>query len=672
MHELKDLRERIIELEDLLESADRKADILTNLLKEANAEFERTLELVTRTETNFRAVFENAPEAIYIIDTDTRQIIDCNPFVVAWLGYSREQLLSMKMDDVIVAEAADVRNNIRMALDKGMVRVQERRYIKKDGTVVDAEVTGTVVEYGGKRRLAILVRDVTERKQLEELSRYKELFENVSDPVFINDFQGRFLEANEGACQLFNYSREQLLKMRVRDLVKPNQLRILAESGKQIRKGESVAFELELVTKTGEPILFEFHARPITFKRKRASLSVARDLGFRKQFEEALIRTERLTAVGEMASGVAHNFNNLLQMVMGAGQAALAKLKSGKVGQCGDAIATILNSCERGADIVRRIKEFTDVGAEEVEQARSFDLAELVQEAVELTKPFWKDLPTFKKYKINLINAKQCFVKGKPSEIYEVLVNLIKNALEAMPQGGCLTISTRSEKGKIHLTVSDTGQGIPEGDLQRIFEPFFTTKGLKSSGLGLSSSYGIVKKHGGEIHVESALGTGARFTVILPKAKPPAKKRATSRKREAATGPQIRFLVIDDEPNILKAIIMFFEDSEIEIVTARSGREGVKIFKDGGIDVVLCDLGMDDMNGWDVGEAIKKFCESKGIPKPPFLIYTGWDTKLKPEELAQRGVDQVVTKPVPYDQLLRIIQDVTSSGKPAKTRSIGN
>jgi CheY-like chemotaxis protein len=98
----------------------------------------------------------------------------------------------------------------------------------------------------------------------------------------------------------------------------------------------------------------------------------------------------------------------------------------------------------------------------------------------------------------------------------------------------------------------------------------------------------------------------------------------------------------------------------------------VKIFKDGGIDVVLCDLGMDDMNGWDVGEAIKKFCESKGIPKPPFLIYTGWDTKLKPEELAQRGVDQVVTKPVPYDQLLRIIQDVTSSGKPAKTRSIGN
>ncbi|MBI5248451.1 MAG: PAS domain S-box protein [Desulfomonile tiedjei] len=670
MHEIKGLKERILELENLLESADRKADILTNLLKEANAEFERTLELVSRTESNFRAVFENAPEAIYIIDTDTRQIIDCNPFMEAWLGYNREELLSMKMDDLIVAEPSDVQNNIKMALDRGLVRVQERRYIKRDDTVVDAEVTGTVVEYGGKRCLAILVRDVTERKQLEELSRYKELFDNVSDPVFINDFQGRFLEVNEGACQLFNYSREQLLTMRVKELVRPNQLRILSESGKRIKTGETVAFELELLTKKGEPIPFEFHARPIIFKRKRAALSVARDLSFRKQFEEALIRTERLTAVGEMASGIAHNFNNLLQMVMGAGQAAMAKLKSGKTGQCSDAIGAILNSCERGADIVRRIKEFTDIGSEEVAQARNFDLSELVQEAVELTKPLWKDLPTFQKYKINLIDTRRFFVKGKPSEIYEVLVNLIKNALEAMPKGGRLTICTRAEKGKVYLMVSDTGQGIPEGNQQRIFEPFFTTKGLKSSGLGLSSSYGIVKKHGGEISVESTAGKGTTFTVILPKAKALAKKIGTSRKREVSKGPRIKFLVIDDEPNILKAVTMYFEDSEIEIVTARSGREGVKVFQEGGIDVVLCDLGMDDINGWDVGEHIKGYCESKGIPKPPFLIYTGWDTKPEPEELSQKGVDRVVTKPVPYDQLLHIIQEVTSKKKPPRTKAV--
>ncbi len=672
MHAFKDLRERINELEDLLETADRKADILTNLLKEANAEFERALELVTRTETNFRAVFESAPEAIYIIDTETLEIVHCNPFIIKWLGYSREELLSMKMDDIIVADNAEVHNNIRKALDNEVVHVQERKYRKKDGTVVDAEVTGTLVEYESKKCLAILVRDIAERKQLEELSRYKELFESVSDPVFINDFQGRFLEVNEGACQVFGYSRDQLLKMSVKDLTKRNQIEIVSENGKVIQKGWAARFEMELVPQNGEPMPFEFHARPITYKGKRATLSVARDLSLRKKLEEALIRTERLTAVGEMASGIAHNFNNLLQMVMGAGQAALVKLNSGKASQCREAITAILTSCERGADVVRRIREFTGVRGDEFAQSRNFDLAELVREAVELTKPLWKDLPRSQKYQINLMNTKKSYVKGKPSDIYEVLVNLIKNAVEAMPEGGVLTIGTHTEKGKVRLYVSDTGHGIPKSNLQRIFEPFFTTKGLKSSGLGLSSSYGIINKHQGEIHVESAVGQGTTFSVILPAARAARKRRIVNKKITAAAGPKLRFLIIDDEVNILKAITMFFEDSELEIATASSGEEGLRKFQEEGADAILCDLGMDGMNGWEVGESIKSFCESKGIPKPPFLIYTGWDTKIESKELQQKGVDRVVTKPVPYDQLLRIVRKEVSVGKERAKKALHN
>jgi len=671
MHEVRGLKERIRELEDLLEISDRKADILTNLLKEANAEFERALELLTRTETNLRAVFENAPEAIYIIDTDTRQILDCNPFIVGWLGYSRKELLSMKLDDIVVADTAEVQENIKTAIDRGMVTVQERRYLKKDGAVVDAEVTGTLVAYEGNTCLAILVRDVTERKQLEELSRYKELFANVSDPVFINDFDGNFLEVNEGACQLFDYSREQLLGMRVKDTVRSDQIEKLSASGKRIQRGESLTFETALITKKGEPIPFEFHARPIVFQGQPALLSVARDLSLRKKLEETLIRTERLTAVGEMASGIAHNFNNLLQMVMGASEAALVKLKAGKADQCEDAIAAILTSCERGADIVRRIKEFTDVRAEKTTQSRNFDLAELVQEAVELTKPLWKDLPTLRKYQINLINTRSAYVKGKPSEIYEVLVNLIKNAVEAMPNGGSLTICTNREEEKVHLKVSDTGHGIPEANLQRVFEPFFTTKGLKSTGLGLSSSYGIIKKHRGEIHAESTVGKGTTFTVTLPSARMQRTKSPLSRKRAAPKGSKIRFLVIDDEINILKSITMFFEGSEIEIVAALSGAEGLKMFQAGGVDVILCDLGMDDMNGWEVAESIKHYCESTGIPKPPFLIYTGWDAQIELRELAERGVDRVVTKPVPYDELLHIVQEETAKKRGHRTSRAG-
>jgi len=674
MHELKALRDRITELEGLLEISERKSDILTNLLKEASAEFERALDLVTRTEASFRAVFENAPEAIYIIDADTRRILDCNPFTVRWLGYTRDELLTMKVDDLVVAEGDDIDTNVKKAVQYGMVHIQARRYLKKDGAVVDAEVTGTLVDFEGKKCVAILVRDVTERKQLEEFSRYKELFENVSDPVFINDFDGRFLEVNGGACLLFDYTREQLLTMRVKELVRPEQWQILSEGGEKVRAGDSVQVEMDLMTGRREFLPFEFHTRPISFLGKPAVLSVARDLGLRKQLQDALVRTERLTAVGEMASGVAHNFNNLLQMIMGAAQAALSKLSSGKIAHGTEAIQAILLSCERGADIVRRIKEFTHVDTDEPGSAITFDLSELVQEAVELTKPLWKDLPGFRKYELKVDDRKGCFVRGKPSDMYEVLVNLIKNGLEAMPQGGTLSVSTRSRRSQVCLKVSDTGAGIPKENLQRIFEPFFTTKGLKSSGLGLSSSYGIMRKHDGEIEVESGPGEGTTFTVILPKAKW-AGKTARARKEAPVAGNRIRFLVIDDEINILKAMKMYFEDSEVEIVAALSGPEGVKAFRRGNFDVVLCDLGMDDMNGWEVGELIKRYCESKGIPRPSFLIYTGWDKTIDKAELAKRGVDRVVTKPIPYDALLEIVREEVSrrrreiSRKPVRKRA---
>ncbi|MBM3299779.1 MAG: PAS domain S-box protein, partial [Deltaproteobacteria bacterium] len=323
MDETKALKERIKELEGLLEISDRKSDILTNLLKEANAEFERALELLTRTEAKFRAVFENAPEAVCIIDADTREILDCNPFMIQWLGYTREELLSMRVDDLLAIGASDIQTHTLTGSDNGSQHVQERRYSMKDGAIVDAEVTSALVEHEGRKCVAFLVRDVTERNQIEEYSRHKELFENVSDPVFINDSQGKFLEVNAGACKLFDYSREQFLSMRVKELVKPEQWTILSETRERVQRGETVQFEMELMAKQGECTPFEFHARSISFMGRPAVLSVARDLSVRKKLEETLIRTERLTAVGEMASGVAHNFNNLLQMIMGSAQAAL-------------------------------------------------------------------------------------------------------------------------------------------------------------------------------------------------------------------------------------------------------------------------------------------------------------------------------------------------------------
>ena len=654
------LQNRIEELERLLELAERKSDILTNLLKEATAEFEQALGRLSISESNFRAIFENAPEAIYILDIDTWKILDCNRYTIKWLGYSREALLNMHAEDILAPGAIGVEENIRRAVDDGYVYIRERRYQKKDGTVVDAEVTGTVVQYEGKPRFVALVRDITERKQIEALSRYKELFANVSDPVFINDADGRFLEANDEACDRLGYSRRELLKMNIRALMVPDDSRrsFDAETERKMEAGQTVRFEINLLNRHGDWRPFEIHARSIQYRRIPAVLSVARDIHIRKRMEAALIKSERLKALGEMAGGVAHNFNNLLQIIMGAGEAAIKKLKSGKIREACEAVENIVSSANRGTDMVRRIRDFTLQKTDADRQTTIFNLSELIDEAIQLTRPLWKNVPSGARYQLNSIRGLGCYVDGNPSEIYEVLVNLIKNGLEAMPAGGPLTLSTSVRDGQVRLQVSDRGHGIDTTELQRIFEPFFTTKGVRSSGLGLSSSYGIIQKHRGDILVESTPNKGTTFVITLPLASP--LRRPIHRDETIPGNRHIKFLVIDDEVNILKAMEMCFEDADgIDILTARGAEEGLDIVRSGEIDAILCDLGMDGMDGWEVGRRVKSYCLDCGVPKIPFMLYTGLIRKLDREKLEESGVDRVVTKPVASTELERILREIT-------------
>ncbi len=649
---------RIFELEKLLEISERKADILTNLLKEANAEYEQTLEKIKISEANFRAIFENAPEAIYIIETNTRKFLDCNPFMETWLGYTRNELQSMRVEDILEQSArGNIQENIEKTINEGFIHIQARGFKKKDGSIVEAEATGTLLEYQGKKSAAVLVRDITQRKQVEALGKYKELFENVSDPVFINDSKGEFLEVNDVACDFFGYSRDQLLKMSLRELTSPGHIVALDKMrNKKIPKGEAIQFELNLLTRDGLTVPFEFQGRLIIHKNKSAFLSVARNLSVRKKLHKTLVRAERLSAVGEMASGVAHNFNNLLQMIMAGAEVAKSKLESGKIRDCDEAIRSIVSASHRGAGVVRRIKDFTQAGKNSIKSGNVFDLNALVSEAVELTRPLWKPPSIPSKYHLKVKKGGDCFVKGISSEIYEVLVNLIKNGIEAMRQGGTLTISTYIRNKNVHLDILDTGCGIPEEHFQRIFEPFFTTKGSQSSGLGLSSCYGIIKKFQGDIYVKSLPGQGTEFTVIFPVAKPD--EVVTRAKIIPQSDIPIRFLLIDDEVNILRSLEMYFEDMEIDVTTASSAAEGIRSVHKNNFDVILCDFGMDDMNGLEVGRRIKQYYAKKSIKKIPFLLYTGLDKQLDSGKLEESGVDRIVNKPTSCKDILTIIREV--------------
>ncbi len=413
-----------------------------------------------------------------------------------------------------------------------------------------------------------------------------------------------------------------------------------------------------MANRSGGIIPFEFHARSIVYKGHDAVLSVGRDLSMRKKLEKTLIATERVAALGEMASGIAHNFNNVLQMIAAAADAAAAKLATGRVRDSLEAIRRIQDASQRAAEIVRRIKDYTHSDLEGPNE--TFDLNNLIQEAVDLTQPLWKNLPDSRKYEVRVISSGHSLVRGRPTEIYEVVINLIKNALEAMAEGGVLTIATSEEQDKVHLKVSDTGHGISDKNLSRIFEPFFTTKGFQSSGLGLASSYGIIKKHQGEIKVASLPGFGTTFTAILPRAEEPAHTGLVPKGPDLLA--KLRFLMIDDEVNVLKAMEMFFDDTDVEIVTSPSAAGGLELYRAGSFDVVLCDLGMDDMDGWEVGKQIKHFCLQERRQKTPFLIYTGWNKQFCREKLEESGVDRVVLKPISCEELLRILKESTESG----------
>ncbi len=654
------LHSRIQELENLLEQAERRSYILTNLLREATAEFNEALERVIRSEANFRAIFEKAPEAIYILDAKTHQILDCNPFTIEWLGYTHKELLSMKVEEILDQESPGIQENINRAMEFGFVKIEERRFQKKSGAFVEAEVTGTRVEMEGRKCFLALVRDITERKTIEELSRYKELFDNAIDPMMIIQSHGSFLEVNEVACEKLDYSRRQLRGMSLRDIA-PDCTDTLRKVGEKIRSGETVQFELNVMTRRGKTIPFEFHSHMINYRGKPAVLSIARDLSLRKKMEEALVRRERLSAVGEMASGVAHNFNNLLQVIMGAAEAAMKKLGSGEIRKSGQALRNIVEASQRGADIVKRIKDFTLLDNGAAEKNRVLFFGELIKEAVNLTRPLWKNPNEPRKYSLNFIHMPGCLVEGNESEIYEVLVNLIKNALEAMPRGGTLTICSEICNGRIFTTFTDTGNGIANENIQRIFQPFYTTRGSQSSGLGLSSSYGLMKKHGGELRVASVWGKGTTFTIVLPLAvaRKTIKEQPLST-QEPVTDNSLRLLMIDDEPNISHMMKLWFEDSNVDMYTANTAEKAMQAIRQECFDVIVCDFGMDDMNGLELGKVHQEFCLKEGIPKRPFILLTGLDREWNVETLEVAGVDRVVKKPILADDLFHIIQELVT------------
>jgi nitrogen-specific signal transduction histidine kinase/CheY-like chemotaxis protein len=385
--------------------------------------------------------------------------------------------------------------------------------------------------------------------------------------------------------------------------------------------------------------------------------AVGRDVTEARRREEQVIQMEKLRALGEMAGGVAHDFNNMLAAILGRTQ--LLKLQVGRMAsdqpmnsdsQMMDGLDMIERAASDAAETVRRIQEFTRVRSQ-----RDFvrvDLNEIVRDTVELTRPRWKDQAESKGVKITVTKnlGDVLPVMGSPAELREVLINLVVNAIDAMPEGGDLVIETRVREDVCRVSVIDTGIGMSADCQKRAFDPFYTTKGPQSSGLGLSVSYGIVKRHGGEIAIKSRSKRGTTFTVTLPAARGEARTE-----HEVPPGKTVlpaSILVVDDEEAIRKNLYEILTLEGHHVAVASDGQQGIEMFRNGKFELVFTDLGMPQVSGWQLAKTVKEI-----DPKTPVVIITGWGANFDPEKMRECGIDFQVSKPFRINQLLSLVSE---------------
>ena len=382
-----------------------------------------------------------------------------------------------------------------------------------------------------------------------------------------------------------------------------------------------------------------------------------------QQTQHHLIQQERLSAMGTMASGIAHDFNNLLAPILGFTELLLLRLdnqaRAEKEKRYLEAIHT---AAQNATMVVSRLREFyryRDVQ----EQQQPVDLPAIVEEAILLTQPHWKDQALANGVLVQVETALQPvpLIVGNKAELQELLTNLILNAVHALRGAGKITIRTYTDHYPNHsgatqpasaavLTVSDTGIGMDQETQRRCFEPFFSTKGDHGTGLGLAAVYGVVQRHGGTIAVVSAPGQGTTFLVYLPV---PVQMPTVMQPVFLPATRKLQVLVIDDDALVRDVIVESLHQAQHQVETAIDGWEGLEKFRTGRFDLVITDRAMPKLNGDGLAGAIKAL-----RPAMPIILLTGFGELMQANGELPNGVDCVMSKPFTFTTLQQTIAQV--------------
>jgi len=482
----------------------------------------------------------------------------------------------------------------------------------------------------------------------ESEAQYKTLVEHSPDSILIvQDGRLRFVspaftetfgvEASEAVSDRFELTR----------VFNPSSAALVRSRIEAWERGEP-ASPVEVLGQdaSGRQRCFELRGSRIEYQGRPAAECLLVDMTEARQLRERLAETEKLRALGELAGGVAHDFNNLLGAILGRAQLLRRRGFDAEVDR---ELSVIEKAALDGRETVRRIQEFSRVRRDR--RFSPVDLAEVMKDAVEITRGRWKAEAEQRNVtiQVELDLAPVPPVLGNAAELREVFTNLILNAVDAMPQGGRLRLRCRGEDDRVVAEVEDTGVGMTEEIRRHLFDPFFSTKGAGGMGLGMSVVYGIVTRHEGKIQVDTALGRGTRFRLDFPAASEAAAAAGADGDRVAVSSRPGRILVIDDEPEVAAVVrdVLSLEGHEVD--TAFRAADGIRMVAVSSYDLVLTDLGMPDMSGWEVAEKVADL-----RPGLPVALVTGWGSSLDEEEARRRGIVAVVHKPFEVDELVRV------------------
>ncbi|PLX49445.1 MAG: hypothetical protein C0613_07465 [Desulfobulbaceae bacterium] len=524
--------------------------------------------------------------------------------------------------------------------------------------------------------LALLLADQQKRLDMERQllvseERFRSLFEQAGDAIFVSDFDGNLIDVNQAAQTTLGYSREELLHMRVQDVdpQAPTRPALQEFWRSHFDTGRAATFESVHRRKDGTTFPVEIRAGFIGRQQPPLVLGLARDISARiqadeerRRLEEQLLHAQKMEAVGTLAGGIAHEFNNILAAMIGYAELTLALYSRDGVTRP-EHLQEIITSGKRASELIKRILAFSRKA--ELIDFTDVDINEIVAHAVTILE---KTLP--REIRIDTdFAAKAGTIRADAGQLEQVLVNLATNAKDAMPDGGRLTIKTErleiSEQAPplvpdikpgcyLRLIVRDSGQGMGPDTVAQIFNPFFTTKEVGAgTGLGLSVVYGIIKGHHGYIGCHSTPGRGTTFEIYLPTGR---EQGSVPRRRAAPlsipSGQNETVLLVDDEKSLLDIGKRLLEDNGYQVLLAGSGEEAVEIFRQQGdeIDLVLLDVSMPGMGG---RRCLKELLALK--PQVKVIIASGYAVDDSLQEILEEGALAYVAKPYTMVDLLNTI-----------------